>query len=1080
MRCLPRGVVGNHHFLVLLLLIACLPLPAQAQLETATVSGQVVDPSGLSVAGGQVKLVDIDRDTTAGTATNASGLYTFQSVKPGRYRMEVSAAGFRVVNVTGLTVNVQDHLEQNIKLTVGSVSQSVTVEGGAPLVDTETATVSTVVDRNFAENLPMNGRSFQTLIQLTPGVVLTPALDQDGGQFSVNGQRAASNYWMVDGVSANIGTTANDSHGNGFAGALGGFSAQGGTNGLVSVDALQEFRIQTSTYAPEFGRTPGGQISIVTRSGTNLFHGTLFDYLRNDVLDANDWFNGYTNTPPLPKAEERQNDFGGTFSGPILKDKTFFFFSYEGLRLRLPQTALTTVPDVQSRQDAIPVMQPFFDAFPLPNGPEVTDSQGSPTGAAQFNASYSNASTLDAYSLRIDHRLSDKITLFARYNYSPSDNSQREGTLSTISSARIKIQTGTAGATWMISPLGTNDLRFNYSKTDAGGHDALDTFGGAVPLASLPFPSPYTSQNALFSFEVTSLQGQGFNVGPAVQNTQRQINLVDNLSLQHASHSIKVGIDFRRLSPTSSPYLYVQNPIFSDVTAAETGDLEYSFVQSKRSTPLLFRNLGIFAQDTWRVFPPLTLTYGLRWDVDFAPLTTSGPGLTAAIGFDTNNLANLALAPAGTPSFVTPYGSLAPRLGVAYQLSQKRDWSTVLRGGFGVFYDLAGGEVGNTYLDGAYPFAGGSFAIGGEFPLSPATAAPPAISPPNATQGTLAAFDPHLKLPYSLEWNVALEQALGPQQTVSASYIGSAGRRLIQSAVITAPNHNLAAADLVGNFATSDYDALQLQFRRRLSHGLQAIASYTWSHSLDTASSGSYYDGSNAFVPSQATNINRGPSDFDIRNALSAGVTYDIPAARTNNSTATSILRGWSVENVIQARSAPPVDIYNLNYYTLDDGAVTNVRPDIVPGIPLYLYGQEYPGGKIFNNTPNQGGPACTGPFCSPPIDPNTGGPLRQGDLGRNALRGFGAAQWDYAIRRDFPIHETLKVQFRAEMFNVLNHPNFAPPVGDLSGNSGLFGFSNQTLGQYLSGQNVGGGGFSPLYQIGGPRSIQFALKVDF
>ena len=204
--------------------------------------------------------------------------------------MEVTAAGFKVVNVTGLIVNVQDHIEQNFRLQVGSVAESVTVTAGAPLVNTTDATVSTVVDRQFAENLPLNGRSFQTLIQLTPGVVLTANNGYDTGQFSVNGQRANSNYWMVDGVSANIGISASAVSGNGLGGALGSLSVLGGTNSLVSVDAMQEFRIQTSTFAPEFGRTPGAQISIVTRSGTNQFHGTAFDYLRNDVFDANDWF----------------------------------------------------------------------------------------------------------------------------------------------------------------------------------------------------------------------------------------------------------------------------------------------------------------------------------------------------------------------------------------------------------------------------------------------------------------------------------------------------------------------------------------------------------------------------------------------------------------------------------------------------------------------------------------------------------------------------------------------------------------------------------------------------------------------
>ena len=299
--------------------------------------------------------------------------------------------------------------------------------------------------------------------------------------------------------------------GNGLGGALGSTSVLGGTNSLVSVDAMQEFRIQTSTFAPEFGRTPGAQISIVTRSGTNEFNGTAFDYLRNDAFDASDWFNGYTNNPPLPKAKERQNDFGGTFGGPILKDKTFFFFSYEGLRLRLPQTELTLVPDTNpqdpfSRQFAQPALLPYLNAYPLPNGPEVL-LNGSHQGVAQLNASFSNPATLDAYSLRIDHKLSDKLNVFGRYNYSPSELSQRGSIspLSNVSPTRVTTQTGTVGVTWAISTLAANDFRFNYSSTDASSSSYLDNFGGAVPLGALPFPSPFTSGNGVFTFVVSSL-----------------------------------------------------------------------------------------------------------------------------------------------------------------------------------------------------------------------------------------------------------------------------------------------------------------------------------------------------------------------------------------------------------------------------------------------------------------------------------------------------------------------------------------------------------------------------------------------
>src|SRR5262249_47051118 len=237
--------------------------------------------------------------------------------------------------------HVQDALEINFELTVGSVNETVTVESGAPLVNTESATVSTVIDRMLVADIPLNGRSFQTLILLTPGVVPTVTAFDDQGQFSVNGQRADGNYFTIDGVSANFGLTGYPPLTQSGGGALPALSVSGGTNSLVSVDAMQEFRIQTSSFEPEFGRTPGGQISILTRSGTNAFHGTLFEYFRNSVLDANDWFGNFHH---LAKPAERQNDFGGVFGGPVFKDKTFFFFSYEGLRLRLPSTQETVVP----------------------------------------------------------------------------------------------------------------------------------------------------------------------------------------------------------------------------------------------------------------------------------------------------------------------------------------------------------------------------------------------------------------------------------------------------------------------------------------------------------------------------------------------------------------------------------------------------------------------------------------------------------------------------------------------------------------------------------------------------------------
>jgi hypothetical protein len=385
----------------------------------------------------------------------------------------------------------------------------------------------------------------------------------------------------------------------------------------------------------------------------------------------------------------------------------------------------------------------------------------------------------------------------------------------------------------------------------------------------------------------------------------------------------------------------------------------------------------------------------------------------------------------------------------------------------GVFYDLADGEVGNLIGQFSYPFGALGFVFSPTFPLDPASAAPPPITRPGSGAGTVLAFDPNIKLPYTLEWNVAIEHGMGPGQALSVSYIGAAGRRLIQTADVLAPNPNYAEAILVGNSATSDYHALQIQFQKRLSRGLQALAHYTWSHSIDTASAGSFGNRANTGVPTVDPNANRGSSDFDIRNAFSAALTYDIPAPRIN-AFANALLHRWSLESVIQARSAPPVNI-STNSQILFSGR-TQIRPDVVPNQPFYLFGSQYPGGKALN-------PAA---FVPPPIDPNTNNPLRQGNLPRNALRGFGATQWDFAVHREFPIHESLKLQFRAEMFNVLNHPNFGPPFRVLG--QPRFGQATQMLAQSFSGgtSGLGGGAFSPLYQIGGPRSIQFALKFLF
>jgi len=1043
---------------VALLFLMWPPSVLQAQSTNASVTGRITDPSKALIADARITAISSGTNARYETTSNESGEYYLANLPPDAYRMEVEKSGFKKIVKADVVLHVQDALTIDFEMAVGSVSESVTVEAGAPMVNTADATVSTLIDRKFVEALPLNGRSFQTLIMLTPGVVVTQTAFDDQGQFSVNGQRADANYFTVDGVSANFGVTGYPPLVQAAGGALPALTALGGTNSLVSVDAMQEFRVQTSSFAPEYGRTPGGQISIVTRSGSNQFHGTAFEYFRNNVLDANDWF---SNRDHLPKPEERQNDFGGIFSGPILKDNTFFFFSYEGLRLRQPATQETVVPDSASRQQAPTTMQPYLNAYPIPDGPELG------SGTAQFNGSYSNPSSLDAYSIRIDHAINSKLSIFGRYNNSPSQTNVRNtfGNLSGTELLSTSVQTFTVGLNQIVTTAISNEVRANYSNDRVDSQFKLDNFGGAVPLTDAEmYPSGFSAVNGLFEFNIQSA-GTLAN-GLYGTNEQRQINLIDNFTWTKGTHQLKFGVDYRWLSPFTRPFAYFLVVGFADVTAGSGGVLSgaasYAETGSNQTVAFLTQNFSSYGQDTWKLNPRLSLTYGLRWDVNTA-LRGKNLASQPLTVINLNEPSNLALAPLGTALYQTRYGNIAPRVGVAYQLGGRPDSITVLRGGFGIFYDLGYGSLGGA--SSYFPFFANNIIAptacpsgveGTCFPLTPQQAAPPPFTT-NPPVNTMIVADPHLKVPRTYQWNVALEKSLGGSQTLSFTYIGAIGRDLLRVTNIVNPNPDFGFVGVTDNSATSDYQALQVKFQRRLSNGLQTLASYTFSHSIDIASTDAFANYLNAPAFVTNPNVDRGNSDFDIRHAFTAGVTYTMPSPQGNRF-ARATLGGWSVDAFVLARSAPPVNI--IGSLVVAAGTALYPRPNVVPGQPFELFGSQYPGGKIFNKAA----------FTPAPSE-------QQGDFGRNVLRGFGATQADVAFQRQFPLTERLNLRFRAEFFNIFNHPNFGPPNDSLT--DPLFGQSTQTLASSL-GSGGANGGFNPLYQIGGPRSIQLALKIQF
>lgn len=1064
----PKGVSAITRLLLLVTVALAIQLfsvqSLHAQTTTATLSGIVHDDNGAVVANASVTVTNSGVGFTRKTTTNESGYFIVPLLPPSTYSVSVERDGFAPTELLNVVLNVGDQKSLQIKLSTGTISEQVKVADDPPLIN-ESAAAGTVVDRTFVANLPLNGRSFQSLLTLTPGIVLTKATGGNSGQFSVNGQRTDSNYVMVDGVSANVGVSADAVVGQQGAGSIPAFSISGGTNNLVSVDALEEFKVLTSTYAPEYGRMPGGQVSIVTRSGTNKFHGSVFDYLRNDVFDANDWF---ANANRLARPALRQNDFGGVIGGPVYlprfgeggptlyngKDKTFFFFSYEGLRLLQPLTAQTQVPSLASRQAAIPSMQPFLNAFPLPNGPNTT------LGMALFNASYSNPTNLDATSFRIDHNFSSKLNAFVRYNHSPSNTVTRGlngGVLSQISPTIINTRTLTFGSIYSFSPTVVNDFRGNWSSVRGRQINDLDNFGGAIPISDEEYyPVTFSGQrNFTFSLSSATYQKGGF-----ANNVRSQYNFTDSLLVIAGSHQLKFGVDHRRSLLEYRPLRINGQAVFQGATGALNGQvLRGVIVTSQGPKDIYTDNISFYGQDGWKASSRLTLTYGLRWDLALYPKERSGLYPTAVSGLD--NPATMTIAPPGTPLWNTPHTNFAPRVGIAYQLSRTPGKEMAIRGGFGLFYDLPYGSILSSFSN-SWPTVGRkNLAAGTIFPYSPANAAPlPLTTTLPAT--VLIVSDPNLKLPVTYQWNATIDRSLGRAQVLTVAYVGAAGRRLLRNETYQNPNPSFVTVNLTKNGAESDYNALQVQFNRRLSQRIQALASYTWSHSIDTASNDSA-----SFAPGSTIDplTDRASSDFDIRHSFNSAITYSVPTF-TTAPVFKQVLENWSIDSVFAARSASPINVFTTTD-VIGLGVPSISRPDLVAGAPLYIDDPKLAGGKRFNRAA----------FVIPPANSK-----RQGSLGRNALRGFPVSQLDFALRRELKVKESLRVQIKGEVFNIFNHPNFADPDGSL-GTDGVpntfFGVSNSMFGRSLGTGSVNGG-LNPLYQIGGPRSMQFSLKVLF
>ena len=1045
-----------------ILLIALLATLAFAQ-DSATVSGTVVDQANFVVPDAKITLLDVGRGAIRHTVADPAGFYIFSSLTPGLYSVEVTKKGFNTLRVERLRLGVRDRKTLILELQVAPAEPTVvtiTAETGGVSTDPNSGTP---IGYDFSTNLPLNSRSVRTLISMAPGVA-----SAEGESFNVNGLRANTNYFTVDGVSGEIGVEGSRGPGGGFGGGPGrGMRGGGGgepaasLGSMISLEAVEDVQVQTSSFAPEFGRTPGAQVSITSRSGTNEFRGSAYWYYRNDQFSANDWF---ANSRDIARGKMRHNNFGVTFGGPIAKGRTYFFASYEGLRNDIPQVAYSELPSLETRAAASEEMQPYLNAFPIPNGPALQD------GAAEFWAMTSSQNTTDSAGLRIDHQISDTVNVFGRYRYAPYDRESRGSGMqaaNTITTTDGKAQAITAAVMWTPDAFTTNDFRVNLSTSTDDSYLRMDNFGGAVPLTDdLLFPSGVSSPNGSFSLNVIGASGYAY--GLIDNGKQHQLNIVDSLSHLKGNHQLKFGFDFRRLAPTDYNQFYRQTAMFNGLSASSggllSGETTSAIVSAYEPTVYpVFYNFSLYGQDTWKATSRTTITYGLRWDVNPAPDVREGPPPIAATS--TLQFASITRL---NPLYKTRWTDFSPRAGLAYMVDTTQGRELVFRAGYGIFNDIGYGATASAF-DGA-PYVSQRTLTAEAFPLVPDSAAPPEL-PATRPYGQISAADPFLESPKVHQWNILLEKGIGTGRTLSLGYVGTSGKNLLQTTTrrdripTSDGDEDLVFGDydimrLTQNGAESSYHGAQVQFRQRMSRNLQMQLSYTWSKSLDTASNDEAMAGFGT-----VSEGDRGPSNYDIRHSASLSGSYLFPAPRKG--IVGAILNDWWTDWFVTARSALPFDVRNITMVTSDDeeddedgfrGLFGMGRPHYT-GEPIWISDGNVPGGKRLNPDAFE-----------VPDD------YEQGDLGRNSIRGFNVFQVDLSLRRQFSINEKLRLHATVQAFNVLNHPNFA----NLSPNQGAnmaspnFGIATSMLNRGL------GSSGNAMYRVGGPRTLQFALRLQF
>jgi Carboxypeptidase regulatory-like domain/TonB dependent receptor len=1064
--------------------------------DSADLGGIVVDQNGAVIPGVEVTILNLSGTLERKVLTDDEGFFAFPFLPPDEYTLKISKEGFDPSEVENLLVAEGNSRQFKIELKINQLSEAIKVESVNVSVNEDKGN-STTFDQTTIENFPVNGRNHQSLINLVPGIIFTPVTSRNLGQFSTNGQRTNANYFSVDGVSANFGTTNYDFLGQTGSGSIPAMNIQGGLDNLVSTEALQEVTIQTLDFAPATGKMPGATVSFVSKSGGDHFSATLFENFRNDVFNAKDYFD-------LEKPPHNFNNFGGSFGGPLFFQKhgknqsasnqTFFFLAYEGKQFTLPQPTVTMeVPSDEIRKfPPNQVAKAIYNSFPLSNekAEKPFDKVSGQINAVEkkesasvffpdtalFSATYSDPNNAENYNLRIDHIFNPNFSVFGRFNHSPSFSENRNpANLSAFTESEQLTRTFTFGSTQMFSAALVNEIRFNSSTQNGNTNHNFDgKYGGILPDKSIFIPNSFAEDKTHFRFSLTGFPDSlVFYYGNFAQNEMRQTNISDTFSYSGNGHELKFGVDYRELLPTLRAAGFGINYNFNSVESVSNGTANRVSYYTNSNVNTTVSSISSFFQDNWKIKSNLNLIYGLRWEINPSPSTLEKDALLTlenAPNLAQADQTKLKLAPAGTPYYKTAFDNFAPRIGVAFQLFNKEDKQFVLRGGAGTFYDLGQSQFNEI----ASPYERtNEFTKNLSLPINDFPSDIFSNSNTSANRPTVISASSDYELPRTYFWNLTGQIKFG-NQMFSAAYVGGAGRELQRTLTLnlTKPDglQNQYYSDdfskiiYIDNAYSSDYHALQLQFAQNLSAGLTSFVNYTWAHSIDNNSSDSNL--STPFL-NYPVSTDRGNSDFDVRHSFNAGFSYNLPQTSRKDMVG-DFLKNWSFSGLFFARSGLPFDVKIAEINSRGD-AYNYRRADLIEGVPVYLKTGESPTGFRIN----------ADAFAKPEKS------FRQGNMRRNSLNGSSVWQFDTALAKKINLTDKLQLHLRIEVFNVFNQPNFSNPqteilyVGGEKIITSNFGSPTQTMARgYASSEPTGG--VSPVFQLGGPRTMQFSVRLKF